>query len=98
MSLLKNIITNEIKDILGHEPSSSEYKSAFEYISNNIDEKSMLIDIEEYLAEWKDDCLVQCEQCGEWHLREEMEERFIGLGYRYVCDIDCAIELQREFE
>ena len=38
MSLLKNIITNEIKDILGREPSGSEYKSAVEYVTNNIDE------------------------------------------------------------
>lgn len=98
MSLLKIVITNEIKDILGHEPSSAEYKSAVDYVTNNIDDKSMLIDIEEYLAQWKDDCLLQCEQCGEWYLRENMEEIFVGMGWRNICSIDCGIELKREFE
>ena len=36
--MIKTILTNDIKDILGHNPSKTEFASAYNYIKNNIDE------------------------------------------------------------
>lgn len=76
--MIKQIIKNEIKDTIGHEPSDLEYKSAMEYLNDNISEKDFLVDISLALCDWKHDCLAQCWACGEYFLPEEME-------YRHFC-------------
>jgi hypothetical protein len=98
MTTLKTILTNEIKDVLGHEPSKIEFKSAMDYIEDNIDDKSALVDVEISLRNWKDDCLICCEVCGEYFLPEFMEEHFIGQGWQKVCSGECANELRQDWE
>lgn len=98
MSIIKTILTNDIKDILGHNPSKTEFESAYNYIKNNIDDTTALVDIELLLRDWKSDCLTRCESCGEYFLSELMEEKWIGTGWQYVCSDECAVELQKDYE
>lgn len=96
--MIKTILTNDIKDILGHNPSKTEFASAYNYIKDNIDGTTTLVDIELLLRDWKSDCLTRCESCGNYFLTELMEERFIGTGFHMVCSCECAEELCNEWE
>lgn len=96
--MIKTILKNDIKDLLGHEPSKTEFKSALDYVSKYIDDNTMLVDVELLLREWRSDCCKRCEQCGEYFLSELMEEHWIGNGYQFVCSQECAVELQKDYE
>lgn len=96
--MIKTILTNDIKDLLGHEPSKTEFKSALDYVNRYIDDSTMLVDVELYLREWRDDCCKRCEQCGEYFLLDLMEEQWIGNGWQFVCSTECAVELQNEYK
>lgn len=98
MSYVKNILVNEISDLLGHKPSETEYKSALLYLEENIDDTTDLAGIGMILRDWRDDKCKECEQCGEYFLIEIMEEKWIGGGFRWVCGVDCAVELKNYFE
>ena len=95
---IKTILTNDIKDLLGHEPSKAEFKSALDYLNTYVDDKTMLVDVELILRDWRNDCCKRCESCGEYFLSELMEERWIGTGWQYVCSDECAVELQNDYE
>lgn len=98
MACVKNILVNDIKDLLGHKPSKVEFKSALEYLDKYIEDTTMLVDVEVILRDWRNDCCKRCESCGEYFLSELMEERWIGNGYQYVCSHECAVELQKDYE
>lgn len=98
MACVKNILVNDIKDLLGHKPSKAEFKSALEYLDKYIEDTTLLVDVEVLLREWRDDCCNRCESCGEYFLSELMEEKFIGMGWQYVCSDECAVELQNDYE
>lgn len=98
MTCVKNILVNDIKDLLGHKPSRKEFKSALEYLDKYIEDTTMLVDVELILRDWRSDCCKRCESCGEYFLSELMEERWIGTGWQYVCSDECAVELQNDYE
>lgn len=98
MACVKNILVNDVKDLLGHKPSKAEFKSALEYLDKCIEDTTMLVDVELILRDWRNDCCKRCESCGEYFLSELMEERWIGNGYQHVCSIECAVELQKDYE
>lgn len=98
MACVKNILVNDIKDLLGHKPSRKEFKSALEYLDKYIEDTTMLVDVELILRDWRNDCCKRCESCGEYFLSELMEERWIGNGYQFVCSTECAVELQKDYE
>ena len=98
MACVKNILVNDIKDLLGHKPSKVEFKSALEYLDKYIEDTTMLVDVELILRDWRNDCCKRCESCGEYFLSELMEERWIGTGWQYVCSDECAVELQNDYE
>lgn len=97
-NMIKTILKNAIKDLLGHEPSKKEFKSALEYLDKYIDDTTLLVDVEILLREWRDDCCKQCAGCGEYFLTELTEERWIGNGWQHVCSTECAVELQNDYE
>lgn len=98
MACVKNILVNDIKDLLGHKPSRKEFKSALEYLDKYIEDTTMLVDVEVILRDWRNDCCKRCESCGEYFLSELMEEKWIGTGWQYVCSDECAVELQKDYE
>ena len=98
MACVKNILVNDVKDLLGHKPSKAEFKSALDYLDKYIDDNTMLVDVEMILRDWRSDCCKRCECCGEYFLTELMEERWIGNGYQFVCSDECAVELQNEYK
>ena len=98
MACVKNILVNDVKDLLGHKPSKVEFKSALEYLDKYIEDTTMLVDVELILRDWRNDCCKRCESCGEYFLSELMEEKWIGTGWQYVCSDECAVELQNDYE
>lgn len=98
MACVKNILVNDVKDLLGHKPSKVEFKSALEYLDKYIEDTTMLVDVEVILRDWRNDCCKRCESCGEYFLSELMEEKWIGTGWQYVCSDECAVELQNDYE
>jgi hypothetical protein len=98
MACVKNILVNDVKDLLGHKPSKKEFKSALEYLDKYIEDTTMLVDVELILRDWRNDCCKRCESCGEYFLSELMEERWIGIGYQHVCSDECAVELQNDYK
>lgn len=71
--MIKQIIKNEIKDVLGHEATDAEYKSCIEYLQEWISEKSMMVDVELAIRDWRNDFCHQCWWSGEYFLPDEME-------------------------
>lgn len=98
MAIIKNILENELKDILGHEPSKAEFKSAMDYIEYYAYDKTTLLDVEMILKDWESDCLTRCEACGELYLTELLEERFVGGRMFRVCGVDCLLEIKNDYE
>jgi hypothetical protein len=98
MACVKNILVNDVKDLLGHKPSKVEFKSALEYLDKYIEDTTMLVDVEVLLRDWRSDCCKRCESCGEYFLSELMEEKWIGTGWQHVCSDECAVELQNDYE
>lgn len=98
MAIIKNILENDIKDLLGHEPSKSEFKSALDYLNTYVDDKTMLVDVELMLRDWRSDCCTQCAGCGEYFLTELTEECFVGAGMFRVCGVDCLLEIKNDYE
>lgn len=98
MAIIKNILENELKDILRHEPSKAEFKSALDYINHYVDDKFTLLDLEMTLKDWASDCLTRCEACGELYLTELLEERFVGGRLFKVCCVDCLLEIKNDYE
>lgn len=86
--MIKQIIKNEIKDVLGHEPSDLEYKSAMEYLNDNISEKDFLVDISLALHDWRSSYCVKCQGCGEYFLTEDC----IKSADMWFCDESCRNE------
>lgn len=72
--MIKQIIINEIKDVIGHVPSNAEFSSAIDYLNGAINPKANFTDISLLLLGWRDDCLIKCECCGEYFLPEELKE------------------------
>lgn len=93
MMMVKQILKNEIKDIIGHEPSDAEYKSALKYISDSVRPNDQLTDIALLLGDWRHDELLKCDACGDYFLPEVLEDRAVTdyRGYREirVCSDAC---------
>lgn len=90
--MLKEIIRNEIKDVLGHEPSLAEYRSGMAYLSDNLTANDNLTDVVLQLGIWQHDELVKCDQCGEYFLPEQIEERELPWNHFrtvHVCSDEC---------
>jgi hypothetical protein len=75
--MLEQIIKNEIKTEIGHEPSEKELQVFMEYIEGTFsdmekDGKRMNVtDLEIAIHDCCKDCFAQCEECGEWFLTDD---------------------------
>lgn len=89
MTDFEKLLKTNIKSVLGREVSDTEYQN---FISNNglSHSESGLTEwtfeeIENAIYDWRDNEMHQCEQCGEWHLEDDMEKTDEG----WFCDDGC---------
>lgn len=94
--MIKTLISNELANILGHQPSSTEFASALAYITKYVESDHKLVDVELLFRDWRDECCTKCDCCCEYFLSEFVEEKLIGIGFKHVCSQDCLIELQND--
>lgn len=95
--ILSDIIKNEIEEVLEHRPNKEELKSACDYIYENISDKDKLVDISLTLRDWRADCCKECETCGGHFLTDQIEERWIGMGFHNVCSVECYQYLKDDY-
>lgn len=88
--IIKDILTNEVRYLLGHNPDKYEMESALEYLADeiNMGHVKTLSDVETTLADWRHDCTFCCANCGDYCLNEDGIE-FIGA---WVCSDKCHNE------
>lgn len=88
--MIKEIVKNEIKDLIGHQPADAELKSALDYLSDNMESNHKLSDIKDLLYDWRNDCMQQCDECGEYFLElEEFDHNMRVMGKRF-CSRQCC--------
>ena len=88
--MLKEILKNEIKDLIGHVPSYAEYKSATDYLSDHVEEYHKFEDVKTCLYNWRDDNMQQCAECGEYFLElEEFDHNYPVMGHLF-CSRECC--------
>jgi hypothetical protein len=90
MNLIKQILINEIKDAIGHKPNAAEFKSCLEYVYNNLDDNSMIIDVERNIKVWRDDNCFKCDQCKEYFLTDQLQDTDDGK----FCSDECIMNYQ----
>lgn len=82
MITLEQLIINELKDALGHEPTKEEMDSVSEFLAlQNI---NYLVDLEWFIREWSKLKTLQCLWCEERYLESELE--FTNSGLCFCCD------------
>lgn len=90
--MLKEILKNELSDLIGHLPSDAELKSASDYLSDNLASNHKLDDIKVLLYNWRDDCMQQCDGCGEYFLEvEEFDHNMHVMGHLF-CSEKCCMD------
>lgn len=88
--ILKTLINNELKKILGREPSLAERLSAQEYISDNFDyETSCVSDIPGWLEDWRANNCFKCWGCGKYYINEDLYQHFDSLKGNVDLCKDC---------
>lgn len=102
MTLIKSILENEIKDVLGHKPTTAEYKACLEYVmdaTNTQKRPIMLVDIELAVRDWRSDYCVKCQSCGDYFLPEEMEyDRFCSEQCKAQYEEDECADMEHKIE
>ena len=75
--MLRQILINEIKAEIGHEPTEKELQVFIDYIEGTMsdmekDGKRMNVtDLEEAVRDCRKDYFAQCEECEEWFLIDD---------------------------
>lgn len=85
---MEQIITNEIYKLIGRNPDEYELESAIKYLDGCADDLTTPEQIHDFLTDWRSDCMVRCECCGKWGLRDEM----IHKDFCFFCDEKCEHE------
>lgn len=76
--MFENLIKNELKKILGREPTLVEVKLALTYISENFDyDFTDVSEISGMLIDWRANNCFKCSECGKYFLEDDLyyEER-----------------------
>ena len=74
--MIKQILMNEVRDVLGRNPTEEEFKGFVDYIVEYFNDqvragkadKVFTADVGLLLYEYRNDNYRQCEDCGEWYL------------------------------
>lgn len=90
--MIKAILENELKDTLGHAPTSAEFKSAMAWLADYLTDQSLMVDVELALIDWRDEICEKCENCDGYFLPDELDERAPYWSQMYpvkVCSEEC---------
>lgn len=93
MSTIKDILTHEVAQRLGHKPNADELRSVINYIVDLGSDIKSLNDIGNALDDWQHDCTIECVQCGESFLVDAMRNTDDG---EHVCSTDCLADYNNE--
>lgn len=89
---MNRILENEIEKLINRTPNEDELKSAIEYLDGCSDDLTTSADIPALLGDWRDTCLRQCTNCGQYHLKEDMIDDEEGYADNLFCDEQCLYE------
>lgn len=91
MITLEQLIINELKDVLNHEPSKAELDSASEFLAQqNI---NYLVDLEWFIHQWSKRKTHECAWCGKRFLESEMMST---AGNEWFCCDQCKHDYKQE--
>lgn len=85
---MNNIISNEIKKLINRYPTDDELNSCINYIDDGSLNDLGADDLRSLISDWFDDNMRQCENCGKYHLMDEMTQNPNG----WFCDQVCEYE------
>lgn len=88
--MIKKVLSNELKTLLGHEPSKEEFISAYKYVSETLVDTDTLADVQGLLSAWRHECCRECDHCGEYFLADSVDECWFNHEVYTFCSIDCS--------
>lgn len=104
MSLLKQILTNNITLALGHEPCKEELATMIKYINDRVDiligkgSKPTLADIATAILDCQSDCFIECTCTGGYYLPDDMTEASDGarVAIEHLSEYEQELEWDRD--
>ena len=84
--LLKTLISNELNKRLGRTATFAEQRDAYLYVSDNLDDTATIRDLANAMDDYMADAYFRCDECGELHLREQMNEFSGAFGFYRTCN------------
>ena len=90
---MNQILNQEIKKYSGRFPKIQEFYALEEYIAFWIDDDTDLEGLAALVANFVEEKMAECENCGKWQLKEDMENPYGDS--EYYCDDQCH-ELHQE--
>lgn len=90
---LNQIVNNEVYMHIKRFPTAQEFHSLIEYITHWEDSDTNLKELAERIKQWVNDYMAECQNCGQWHLKEDMINPYGD--DEYYCDDQCW-ELYKE--
>lgn len=90
---LNQILNQEIKKHIGRFPTIQEFQKLAEYIAFYQDDDTDLEGLTGIIANFIEEKMAECENCGQWHLKEDMVNPYGDS--EYYCDDQCQ-ELHQE--
>ena len=91
MVTITTLIINEMKSVLGHEPTKPEMDSLSAFIA--VRKITYLSELELAIADWKNACTRECAWCGDRCLESEMIHT---AGSEWFCSDRCKNDYKEE--
>ena len=90
MITLEQLIANELKLALEHEPTAEELNAVSEFLAPR--KFKYMIEVDNAIHDWAKINTVECQWCGEKHLPSEMIDTEVG----FFCDCTCIDDWETE--
>lgn len=92
--MLKKLFINQIAYLIDNTVSDEMYLSALRYVSDELKKSDDIDKIVDLLRDWRHDCCVRCDNCGNYCLNEDVQCRY---GCYFCCD-KCVEEWYQDEE
>lgn len=84
--MLKLVIYNELEKRIKRKPTMAECNAAYIDIIDNLSDTDTFADLNNIMADYIANNYTQCEQCGEYHLNDQMQTIDGPYGWQKVCN------------